>query len=226
MPTIPKTKKKLDPNRDRKSRQTNAKEIKELATADIHAAMLLAEKGRKVAGIERQINLYLDSLKELRLIASGKKTPYQMGLELASILAQGQNLDTDGKFKSVVSTILTKVAKNNAWVHRLVERDRTRFCKMFIDALDTGDSQKFFEVGAALERLKTVDSGDPLRCAILELKRIAELTGTRLTLAEVAEYVNSRQTKLDGFSQLRDLCKELNYPCRSKRGDSVRRQDK
>lgn len=179
------------------SRRTLAKRIRELASSNLRAAMLLAKNGREIADIERQLDLYFEGLNELHQLESGKKTRYQVALEAA--------LETSEE-------AARKVAEQNALARKSVDRDRARFCQTFIAAMDARDSEKFFEVGIALERLKERDTGDPQRYSILLLKRIAELTGSRLTAKEVADFVGwPEQHQADGFAQLRRLCKELGY---------------
>lgn len=180
-----------------KSRQTLSKQIRKLASSNLRAAMLLARKGRENADIERHLDFYFESLNELQQLESGKKTRYQVALEFA--LEPSEELER-------------KMAEQDALARKMVERDRARFCQMFIAAMDARDSGKFFEVGIALERLKKRDAGDPYRYSILLLKWLAELTGSRLTIKEVADFVGwPEQHQADGFAQLRRLCNELNY---------------
>lgn len=181
-----------------KSRRTLAKKIRELASADTLAAMLFAKKGKEVGGIERQLDLYFEILAQLQEIESGKKTRYQFALEVALEPAED---------------VARKVAEQNAFVHEVMERDRARYCQMFIAALDARDSAKFFEIGIALERLKERGSGDPHRHAILLLKWVAERFHTPLTIREVADLLDwPQQQREDGFARLRRLCKELKFP--------------
>jgi hypothetical protein len=212
-------------------RNTAAKRIRALASTDIHAAMHRAEKGREVSVMERQFDLYFKALRELHQIKAGGKTPYQTALEMESTAAgvaemwfsknSGNNLDVESLAERLQVEAGKKAAKEIALVQMLVERDRARFCKMFIDALDARDSQKFFEVGRALEQPKKPDSNDNKRGAILGLKLVAELTKTSLTVSEVAEMVDWPQIKPDdGYSRLRTLCKELGYPLAASRKTS------
>jgi hypothetical protein len=104
--------------------------------------------------------------------------------------------------------------KNKRLIKKLVERDRARFCKAFITAIDARDSKTIYEMARAIERLTACNvAGDRYRSEILNLKRFLEISGGSLTVRQVAAFIKwPHKDKSDGFSQLRKLLLELKFP--------------
>lgn len=143
-----------------------------------------------------QLNNYLQELPDFNKLESGQKTKYQTIMEKVDFLTEDRLL------------------LHNRVTKKLIQEDRARFCKMFIAAIDAQDSEAIFEFGRAIERLKThTAAADRYRSEILKLRRVAELTNTSLSVREVAQMIEWKQSdSADGFSTLRKLCKELKYP--------------
>jgi hypothetical protein len=184
-----------------KSRRTLSKKIKTLAATDIRAAMRLAESGKpQFSSIETQINLYYHSQEELKQLTSGKKSIYQEAHELAGSWSE--------KHKE----------NNDQLIKKFGEKDKETMAKILFDALNSRDSKRFFEIGSAIEFLKSVKPCDSYRPDLLRLKWILDKNKGRLSIREVAEFIGWHDLKSeDGFSQLRRLCVKLKFPLKASR---------
>lgn len=158
--------------------------------------MLLAEKGWQLTEIERQLNNYFHELEEFLKIKSGKKTKYQIA------------------FENTFCWTEEGMVRNKQVTQKLIEQDRARFCKIFIAAIDARDSEKIYEIGRAIDRLKAIkDAADRYRSEILNLKRVLDISRSSLTIRQVAKAINwPHEGNPDGFSQLRRLCFDLKFP--------------
>jgi hypothetical protein len=92
-------------------------------------------------------------------------------------------------------------------------------CQILMDAIDAEDSEKFFEFAKAVKFRKTATRIDRYRPGILTWKWILDKQDG-MTIRELAQFLCWHDMKSDdGFSQLRRLCRELNFPLKpSKRG--------
>ncbi len=181
-------KQKLIPKR----RRTFASQIRTLAQTDIVAAELLASRGKQFSEIETLLANYYDVLGELQSLKPSGDTKTQKPSGNSRICSKG-----------VAGAI-----------REFTERDRMKLCLIFIRAVDSRDSKKIIEIAEAVDFSKSFKaSGDRLRHDILALKNILDRCRVRCPIRDVAEAVNWPDMKSqDGFSRLRRLCAELNFP--------------
>jgi hypothetical protein len=92
--------------------------------------------------------------------------------------------------------------------------------RMFVNAVLSRDDKQVHEMAEAIKLLKNfAPHGDRIRMRLLELRHLSETkflkdgTERKWTIRELARLVEWPQTKSeDGFSRLRRLCHELNFP--------------
>ncbi len=105
------------------------------------------------------------------------------------------------------------LAQEKQLVEHYYYRDRMNLSEMLLSAIDNMDSKTFFDFGRAIEFLKTGRIADPLRHTLLTTKLALDKSGRTMTIREVAELVDwPDMQSVDGFSQLRRVCRELNFP--------------
>ena len=107
------------------------------------------------------------------------------------------------------------VVEYHAEVEKIVEDYAAKIGKVFMEALNAGDSKKILEIGNAVEFLKTfqAEEGDRYREKILHLKRMSDETGQKWPIRYVARFLRwPDMTGADGFAQIRRMCKELKLP--------------
>jgi len=156
---------------------------------------MLAERGREYTDIEKLIAGYFDELEQLQRIKSKPKTEAQEAFETAMYWLP------DG---------LIGYKKMN---QMLMKRDESRLAKIFIEAVKAKDAEKISEIAKAVDLLKTNKQPvDRYRSAILTHLLITNGKGG-LTVRQLAKSIDWPQRhNEDGLSQLRRLCKELNFP--------------
>jgi hypothetical protein len=89
------------------------------------------------------------------------------------------------------------------------------FIYEFLTALQKKDSKKLFEIAEAVEFVKTFTpvKADKWRECILEFKLLLDRQGKTCPIRNLASILNWPESDSDnGFSQLRKICKELNFP--------------
>ncbi len=178
-----------------KPRRTLAKQIRELVSTDIRAARQLAERGRQFSNIETRLNLYYQSQHELKQLTSGQKKNCPKGYEFIGVWRE------------------MRKATNIRLIEKYAEKDKESLIKVFLDAVNVHDSKIVFEIGNAIEFLKTDRSSDRYRPALLTWKWILDKHGERLPIREVATLIGWHDMdSADGFSQLRGLCVEIKFP--------------
>jgi len=95
------------------------------------------------------------------------------------------------------------------------ERCSLKIAQTFLKAVSAGDSKKVMEMAKAMEFLKKRDASDadPYRKRILMLREIATTKGAKWPIRLLAKIIGWHHVKTDdGLSQLRRICKELNFP--------------
>jgi hypothetical protein len=195
MPTkpskLPKIKKK-SPGSSRRPKLPGR--IRELASKDVVAAMLLARRGREFSEIERMLSFYYETLEKFERIQSGKKT-------------REQELMEDHWPKDMV-------AGYPGMIQKLFREAQFRLYCIFLTALNERDSGKIFEIGKAIEFLKTFkESGDRYRAFILTEKHLLDQTGEKWPIRRLAQMIGWPMKKsANGFFTLRRMAKELNFP--------------
>jgi hypothetical protein len=112
------------------------------------------------------------------------------------------------------------IALNKGALKKQFKNARMELRQILMDAIDAKDSEKFFEFAKALEFRKTATPIDRYRSRILTWKCILDKQDEKATIREVAQIICWHDMKSDdGFSQLRRLCRELNFPLKpSRRG--------
>jgi hypothetical protein len=105
------------------------------------------------------------------------------------------------------------IALNKDALKKQIDIARQELCMVFLDAIDAQDSKKIFEIGRAIDSHKAGHSSDRNRAAILTWKCLLDGRGEKMTIRELAQIIGWHDMKsADGFSQLRKLCVELNFP--------------
>lgn len=90
----------------------------------------------------------------------------------------------------------------------------TKLAQRVLQAISDRDSKTIFELGSAVEFLKHwKPQGDNTRSLILHFKFILNRDGGKMTIRELATKVGfTKEEASTGFSRLRRLCKELDFP--------------
>jgi hypothetical protein len=105
-------------------------------------------------------------------------------------------------------------------LYRILKRQEKVLCDIFINAIRNADVDKIMELveGVILSKdHPPFTSVDPRRRWILLLKMRLAKHGSTMTVSQVVNFLNAytttkiRQTD-DGYSQIRRLCKELDFP--------------
>lgn len=99
-------------------------------------------------------------------------------------------------------------------IKKQFEMEKAELCQILLDAIDARDSKKIFEIAKGVEFLKHfAESGDRFRSSLLHWKQILDARGEKWPIRVVAKTIDWPDMKSqDGFSQLRRLCKEINFP--------------
>lgn len=168
---------------------------------DIQAAIILATQGRKFTEIEKLLNIYYRVQMDVEKIRSGNKTASQEVME-------GEQIWTE-EF----------VQAHNSYIQQYAKDLTSNLCKIFIEAVNAGDSAKLSEIGKAMEFLKTFkQSGDRFRADILSFKSILDKTEEKWPIRRLAKAIGwPDMESQDGFSRLRRLCVELRFPLAASR---------
>src|SRR6202012_2317100 len=129
-------------------------------TKNTLSAMLLATRGKQFTEIETALNFYYFALRECEKIKSGKKTVTQEMMEGEQVWPQ------------------KIINKNNKELQKGVLDQASELCKIFMDAIESKDSKKIFEIANAVEFLKKFkelgEESDYYRGAILFLKEMLD----------------------------------------------------
>jgi|SRR5665213_486378 len=174
--------------------------IREAASKEIGDAIRLAGRGKHFTELQKFLELYYRARAEVETIKSTGKTSVQ------STWPDAKNLPK--KFVSV----------HHGSFERLAIFYEEKFCKAFLMALRAGNGKEVCDIGNAIVFLMEFKPYcDELRLAILQLKFTLDNCQQRITLRQVAEHIGLDVKSDDGFSQLRRLCKELNFPLRPSR---------
>lgn len=170
--------------------------IVELAKKDIHAASMLAQRGREFTEIETLVDLYCQVLQKSDDIKSGKKTAEEKILEDKPCWTE--------KFR----------ADFYSYAHKSVDEFSNQLSRVFLTAIKAGDSEKIFEIGRAVEFLKVFKpQRDQYRMVILFLKTVYEKSGDKWPIRSIAKLIGWPDTSgADGFKTVRRMCEELNCP--------------
>jgi hypothetical protein len=166
------------------------------------AAELLAHHGVEFTEIQRTLRFYYAERLELNKIKRGEKPLLQEALEIDHV--------SGIKKPWTQEQIDDHRADCEKTIHSLVNE----FCQTFITAIDAGDSKKIRDIADAIDFVKSFEpSGDQFRARILAEKSLCEKQGRKLTIRELARWIQwpMRDSK-DGFSRLRRICRELNFP--------------
>jgi hypothetical protein len=190
---------KANPKTARKaSRNTFAKQIRTTALQDVEKAWLFARRGRQFSEIEEILHSYYFFYEQLQnTIATGKPSVvYEL-------------------WEKVRMIKLSPQAELEA-LERFCGRENLKITRIFIDAVKNRDSKKIMEIAHAVEFFKFFDietAGDRYRSGILANKKILDKYGEKMTLRKLAEKIEWPQSNsADGLSQLRRICRELNFP--------------
>lgn len=175
------------------------KEVSELAKTDTFEATLLAVRGRRFTEIETLLSLYYQTLREFRKIESGQKTSMEL------IYA-----DDTPRDKEIVS-------KSRGLIPKTLQDLAHQISQVLIDAINSRDASKAFEIAEAIDFLKTFKpSGDPIRYLLLALKGVLQDEGEKWKIGKVALFVQwPVEDKAHGYPGLRRICKELDFPLES-----------
>lgn len=178
--------------------------IKELAKKDIDAATVLAFRGHEFTEIEALLQLYYGNWHEMEQIQSGTKTDVQKLL----------TIETDPAGAKVWTPEMNDIYKMTLQTNFKELSDD--LCGIFINAVNTGDSKKIFEIGKAIEFLKTFkssESGDLFRAKILTWKTILDKKGERWPIRRLAKSIDwPMADSVNGFWNLKRIANELNFP--------------
>jgi hypothetical protein len=183
---------------------------------------LLAERGKQFTEFETRLCRYYQWQEKLRQIQSGKKP-------------EGTHWTDENTPEAKAAS--EAIALNNRAIQQYAEQDRVELCKILLGAIDKRKSGVLFEFAKAVESLKTVQTIDRYRPGILTWKWLLDKQGEKLTIQELTQILCWRGMKSekksekihrqisgvvksdDGFSQLRRLCRELDFPLKpSRRG--------
>jgi len=157
---------------------------------------MLAYRGRQFSEIETILYLYYWALKEFCQSES--------------------RINADLKKLQKTEPIWTKEisAEYHVDMGKILEGYAAKIGQVFQDAIKAGDSMKVFEIGKAIESMKTFKSEDQdlHRVKILDLKMMLDKKGQKTTTARyVAKCLNwPDMSGADGFRQIHRMCKELN----------------
>ena len=166
-----------------KQRRTFARQIKTLASKDVSATALLAKRGRQFTQIEAKLELYYHPPK------------HEMSGE-------------------VPAEILKAMTKANLAGEKLRVFLSVDLRRIFMEAVDARDSKTIFEIGNAVAFLKTFnESGDRYRSGILFLKMALDKQSLKWPIRQLAHVIGwPDMSGMDGFKNLRVMCKELKFP--------------
>jgi len=158
-------------------------------------------RGRQFTEIETLLNIHYRLLMDVEKIKSGKKTETQEVMEGEPAWTK----ELAGAHNSAIQQYSKDTAEN--------------LCRMFICAVNAGDSAKLFEIGKAIEFLKTFrQCGDRFRADILTWKIILDKKAEKWPIRRLAKAIGwPDMESQDGFSRLRRLCVELCFPLAASR---------
>jgi hypothetical protein len=171
-----------------------------LADTNLGAAVLLAERGRPFTEIENLIDHYLQ-------IGRVAQEPEFNQAKAIQVLRFYVGLT----FKQLESA-------DTMTMNKAFEKVSIKLAQTFLDAVSRGDSKKIIEMARAVEMLKkhhlsSATRSDAYRRKILMLRDSASVKGAKWPIRLLAKIIRWPHTgKDDGFSQLRRICKELNFP--------------
>jgi hypothetical protein len=170
--------------------------IKALAAVDIGRAFLLAATGREFTEIETQLRLYYWAWGEYQRLKSGKPTATQEALEGDLIWTKEH------------------IAEHRAAFKKYVNAHGSVLCGILINAINDRDSSKIFEIGRAVDFLKTFsEQGDRYRTEILLWKQILDKKGEKCPVRRLARLVRwPEKDSANGFWTLRRMAAELKFP--------------
>ena len=169
-----------------RQRNTLAKQIKVLAGQDTSAAQQLAAHGRVPSEIEAAIRFYVASVERLRLrLTNEERQAAQSALASSAEMLSAQ----------------------------------------FLQAIAERDPTTLSEIALAIELFKAQGAPHPqpydrTRTHLLSLKSVLDEKGEKRTIREVATFLARKNfaetprldTPADGFSRLRRICQEINFP--------------
>jgi hypothetical protein len=176
--------------------------IVELAKKDFLAALLLATRGVEFTEIQTMLQLYYGSNHELSQTKSGIKTEIQKLLE-NEVDASGGKIWT----QEMINLQRLSLQKN-------IKDLTDQLCRIFLNAVNAGDSKKINEIADAIEFLKTFKKlGDKYRADILTWKEILDKKGEKWPIRRIAKAISwPDMSGTDGFKTVRRMCEELGFP--------------
>jgi len=187
--------------------------------SDIADACLLALQGRKFSEIEGLLDLFYTTFTELELRKTGKQT-------------RGQRFwgRMPKQFVNAVSKSLKQKSSGAANLFRLstgdtkdLQNENNKIACLILEivlsAIKTKDSAPIFEIGKAIELFKAPQSvADPLRKNVLFFKFLLDSANLKMQIGELAAILKlPKESSLDGFSQLRRICRDLKFPLETSR---------
>jgi hypothetical protein len=201
----------------KQSRKTLAGQIKN--QANVADAYLLAIQGRKFSEIEDLLDFFYTTHDELERRKIEKETHSQkfwrqvpkQAINAISNTFKEKSKRSSNLFRSATGSSKDLKNENNKTVLDILG--------IVLFAIKTKDSATIFEIGKAIEFFKTpVKSADPYRKKILFAKFILDSANLKMTIGALASALKlPKQSSLDGFSQLRRICRDLKFPLKASR---------
>ncbi|MDE2020507.1 MAG: hypothetical protein KGJ13_09250 [Patescibacteria group bacterium] len=108
-------------------------------------------------------------------------------------------------------------AEDDLFFTKIFRMQQRAICSVFLQALNNYDGHKILEIANAVWHFKRFKdaSFDPDRSGLILMKELAERSGEKFTIREVAQFLAAGKevkTTEDGFSALRRKCREINFP--------------
>jgi hypothetical protein len=168
-----------------------AAQIRALAETDVFEAINLASRGKMFSQLENLLNHYYETVLRVGKIQAGQKS------EMEEISGRHQDL------------VKWDASAEHASLQKHFKEIRSQIAQMVMDAIDSRNTDKIFELAKAVEFLREFEpGGDPIRARILLQKHL----GHQWTISELAKLIDWPDgDRENGFPHLRRLCKELNY---------------
>jgi hypothetical protein len=171
--------------------------IRNLAKTDITAAILFARRGRQFSETETILSLYYETLERDDAIKSGKVSVAQKLLEGEA----GWTKEMDDEYRRHIPLY--------------IQADEELIKRMVLRAINERDPKKIFELGKAVDFLKTFknEEGDHIRANILFEKHHLDQAGQKCSIRQLAKLVGwPMKDSTNGFWSLRRIAKELDFP--------------
>ena len=180
-------------------------QIKALAAKDIDAAYLAARIGAVLSEIQTHLFYYYHYQADIHRVKSGEQSAALPLMEATAIRWGGNAFSKEDA--DFFHRRTQKMADDKA----------AELCRIFINAVNEGDSKKIIEIGNAIEYLRILKQKgtmpDNYRAEILELKQRLDRTGEKWPIRKVAQWIGwPEMSGADGFKQVRDMCEELKFP--------------